>query len=414
MAYNRKLLFPSEAPVWITEAGSLGILIQDGESPIPDINLSAAEFFNRIVTYSVTSSSLPTGLSLDGSTGVISGTLSGYSSVQDVNFTITATDTDGQTTTRDFSITVSPITPIEYLLAAGGGAGGNGMGGGGGAGGLVHNYQGTPFIAYPGVLYSILVGAGGAGTTSDVIVNGANSVFGSITAIGGGGASSLQMQRRQGILNANAGGSGGGSGASDPGNGYGGAGLQPSSASGGFGNPGGDNLGSNNSAYPGAGGGGAGTAGETPANSTVLIGGAGGAGLQVNIDGNNYYWAAGGGGDIYGTGRTSGGPGGIGGGGGGAAEASGVGGAGGGSSINAGSNGGAGDGSNGGNAGANTGSGGGGAAWSTGRGGNGGSGIVILRMRTNTYSGITTGFPTVTTIGEDTILTYTGSGTYTG
>jgi hypothetical protein len=34
-------------------------------------------------------------------------------------------------------------------------------------------------------------------------------------------------------------------------------------------------------------------------------------------------------------------------------------------------------------------------------------------MLTENYSGVTTGSPTVTTSGLETILTYTGSGTYT-
>ena len=46
-------------------------------------------------------------------------------------------------------------------------------------------------------------------------------------------------------------------------------------------------------------------------------------------------------------------------------------------------------------------------------GGAGGSGIVILRFPTLSYSGVTTGSPTVTTDGTDTILQYTGSGSYT-
>jgi hypothetical protein len=39
--------------------------------------------------------------------------------------------------------------------------------------------------------------------------------------------------------------------------------------------------------------------------------------------------------------------------------------------------------------------------------------VVILRMATANYSGTTTGSPTVSTDGTDTILTYTGSGSYT-
>jgi hypothetical protein len=38
---------------------------------------------------------------------------------------------------------------------------------------------------------------------------------------------------------------------------------------------------------------------------------------------------------------------------------------------------------------------------------------VILRMPTANYSGTTTGSPTVTTDGTDTILTFTASGSYT-
>jgi len=46
-------------------------------------------------------------------------------------------------------------------------------------------------------------------------------------------------------------------------------------------------------------------------------------------------------------------------------------------------------------------------------GGNGGSGIVILSIPTAKYTGTTTGSPTVTTSGANTILKFTASGTYT-
>jgi hypothetical protein len=47
-------------------------------------------------------------------------------------------------------------------------------------------------------------------------------------------------------------------------------------------------------------------------------------------------------------------------------------------------------------------------------GGAGGSGVVILSIPTSRYTGITTGSPTVTTSGTNTILKYTSSGSYTG
>ena len=56
---------------------------------------------------------------------------------------------------------------------------------------------------------------------------------------------------------------------------------------------------------------------------------------------------------------------------------------------------------------ANSGNGAGGAA-------SGGSGIVVLRLPTSRYSGVTTGSPTITTDGSDTVITFTGTGTYTG
>jgi hypothetical protein len=56
---------------------------------------------------------------------------------------------------------------------------------------------------------------------------------------------------------------------------------------------------------------------------------------------------------------------------------------------------------------------GGGGAIDSGSGGAGGSGVVILSVPTANYSGTTTGSPTVTTDGTDTILTFTSSGSYT-
>jgi hypothetical protein len=45
--------------------------------------------------------------------------------------------------------------------------------------------------------------------------------------------------------------------------------------------------------------------------------------------------------------------------------------------------------------------------------GSGGSGVVIISVLTTQYSGITTGSPTVTTSGSNTIIKFTGSGSYT-
>jgi hypothetical protein len=38
---------------------------------------------------------------------------------------------------------------------------------------------------------------------------------------------------------------------------------------------------------------------------------------------------------------------------------------------------------------------------------------VVLRMATSNYTGTTSGSPSVTTSGSDTVLTFNGSGSYT-
>ena len=296
----------------------------------------------------------------------------------------------------------SDLLDVEYLVVAGGGTGGNRMSGGGGGGGVVHNFGGTPLSLTASTNYTVTVGAEAIGTNASIRINGNNSVFDSITAIGGGGASGFYMPAA--IADGADGGSGGGTGAQ--GGDVGGAALQPSSASGGFGNVGGSkNVTGNDN--PGGGGGGAGTAGQT-ITSSGSSGGTGGNGLQVNIDGNNYYWAGGGGGSSF----FPAGAGGIGGGGGGG-SAYGTSGAGGGSAINSGSSGGSVN-TSGGNAGSNTGGGGGGAPnGSASTGGNGGSGIVILRYPGTKVINVGSGLTASTaTVGTDSVTTFTaGTGT---
>jgi len=59
------------------------------------------------------------------------------------------------------------------------------------------------------------------------------------------------------------------------------------------------------------------------------------------------------------------------------------------------------------------GGGGGAAGGGSATSGAGGSGVVILRIATADYSETITGSPTVSTSGSDTILKFTGSGSYT-
>jgi len=265
---------------------------------------------------------------------------------------------------------------VEVLVVAGGGAGGSA--GGGGAGGLVYN---NAFLVTAGASYTVTVGAGGLGFTSstaNVASNdGSASVFGSITAVGGGGGGAYGSAN----TNGRAGGSGGGAGHDTGVATTGGAGTSGQGFRGGnkptfYGN----------NPYCAAGGGGAGGAGQDVATNNAA--GAGGPGLPISILGIPLYWAGGGGGGVQGnTIAGIGGTGGLGGGGAGGNWNSG------GSNwnqfglglqgaLNPGKHGSNGSGSvtcRGGDAGPNTGGGGGGMGISVEISGNGGSGIVVVR-----------------------------------
>jgi len=246
--------------------------------------------------------------------------------------------------TADGTFTPSADGYVEYLVIAGGGGGGsadddNGYSsGGGGAGGYRTGY--LPVTAQG---YSITVGAGGAGGTghSSNGTQGENSVFSTITSIGGGYGGTANHVGGDG-------GSGGGAAV-----GFGDNAKSGGSATSGQGYDGGGGLAKNNGNRrdPSGGGGGAGQVGYTGSGST---GGNGGNGLASSITGSSVTRAGGGAGDAQ-TGGSGGG----------------------GSGRNNGT--------------ANTGSGGGGSSNGTnhggvdghnyGDGGSGGSGIVIIRYK---------------------------------
>ena len=96
------ILTVSDAPVWSTAAGTLGTF-SGGSS----ISVTVAATSDSSVSYSVVSGSLPTGLSLNSSTGVISGTESGATADTTYSFTVRATDAESQTADRSFSITIT-------------------------------------------------------------------------------------------------------------------------------------------------------------------------------------------------------------------------------------------------------------------------------------------------------------------
>jgi hypothetical protein len=334
-------LYVNASPVWVTSAGSLGSFNEQ-----VSITLSAllATDSDSTISYALASgSTLPSGVTLNSSTGVISGTLPDISA--DTTYTFIINASDGlNIIPRTFSITSIAFVPIEALIVGGGasGAGSNGGGsgprGGGGAGGLIY----TTIQKLVGSQFLVTVGNGGATTAASEVAgnDGLSSTLDTLVAIGGGGGATNNGQAGR-----NGGSGGGGCYANAAG-----TGLQPSSSSGGFGNNGGTARVSDGTGA--GGGGGSGSIGGTP--TTPDAGGNGGSGRQYSITGTSLFYAAGGGGGGYPTSSNIG------------AGGSGIGGNGGGGSLDA-------------TAGAaNTGSGGGGRGSGAASGAAGGSGVVII------------------------------------
>ena len=153
------------------------------------------------------------------------------------------------------------------LVIAGGGGGGGSNGGGGGAGGYMY----VP-VMLSGTT-NVTVGAGGSGGigwNSAAANKGGNSVFGTITSIGGG-AGATEAIGGKGMI----GGSGGG------GNGWtGGANFLGAAGTAGQGNAGGRGNSLSPNYWEGGGGGGAGAAGQDGKLSTPYRGGDGGEGRR--------------------------------------------------------------------------------------------------------------------------------------
>ena len=89
---------------------SAGATVIDGdEGATVSVTIVASESDGGTITYSISSGSLPTGVTLNTSTGVISGTLPAVSADTNFNFTIRATDNENQTSDRSFTITVRDV-----------------------------------------------------------------------------------------------------------------------------------------------------------------------------------------------------------------------------------------------------------------------------------------------------------------
>jgi hypothetical protein len=393
------------APVFNQVSNTLGQIFSGKVLTGSTLNASATDAEGNTITYSLESGSvLPgSGLSLSSSTGYITGTYTKGTTANGIKyFTVVASTAFGNKS-RMFAIEQidKPAYAIDFLVVAGGGGGGDEQngdgnhtsgGGGGGAGG----YRLSTQTVNPLVAITVTVGDGGSGGSSGsgspagTGNTGSNSSISgtglsTITSAGGGGGGS---EGYQGTGNGKAGGSGGGGGGNNTDNTTGGAGNTPNTSPS-QGNNGGSSTGGA-SDQGGSGGGGAGGVGTSNTGGTV--GSAGGAGAASSITGSSVTYAGGGGGG----GRPGAASGGSGGGGAGGTGSPGTGTAG---TTNRGGGGG--------------GAGQAGSGAAPGIGGAGGKGIVILSMATENYSSTTTGSPTVTTSGSNTILQFTGSGSYT-
>jgi len=317
------LLSIDDNPIFNTAAGTLGT-ITDGVRGAGAYTISpvtAVDPEGVSVTYSKTAGSFPGGMSLNSSTGALTGAITAVGSNTTYTFTIRAT-AGSQTSDRQFTIVVSAPTITEFktagagshtpsfsgamavlAIAAGGGgdsgpAGGH-NGGGGGGGLILHpSYSVSSGSAIP-----FFIGSGTSSGTGENSTWGANNgtavtTATILTALGGGSS------------NTGDGGSGGGRSHSS---GTPGQAIQtnsntisPHSRTYGFGNNGGTATYSNPS-HPSGGGGGAGAVGGNASGGNQA--GNGGAGKDVTSTfgsgvHNSGIFAGGGGGGTHQAGHS--------------------------------------------------------------------------------------------------------------
>jgi hypothetical protein len=302
----------SSTPTWITSSGALA---SAGTNASYSQSVSATG--DGAVTYSVTSGSLPSGLTLSSS-GTISGTTSDTTGTS--TFTITATDSQNQTASRSFSIqiistafTISPavggitnwsfatngpltistagtytLTPLATFVAnvkmwGGGGGSGNQAGTGGGGG------SSTGSVTFSsGVAHVLVIGQGGPAGAGASATGGGG--VGDINRGNGGGYSGIfrnsQTQGNAVLMAGGGGGAGGGIGSSAAGAGGGTSGQAGNTTAGGSMPGGGTQI---------AGGTGSGSGAALQGGGGLSGGGGGYFGGGAGGDSGSYAPAAGGG-----------------------------------------------------------------------------------------------------------------------
>jgi hypothetical protein len=212
------------APSWTTSAGNVATISDQATGT--HATLAATDPDGDTISYSDTTGNLTgAGLSLDSSTGVISGNPTDVSSSTTVSFTGQAT-AGSKNTNRSFNIIIDPYREVYFgVLGAGGGGAGrqsgsySGSSDTRGAGGCGSFIEAVYAIKLGTTLYYYIGGGGDEGSSS---VGGADRTYGGDGKHGGGNDTSGEGGEFSGIFTANsisqanalmiAGGGGGGSG----------------------------------------------------------------------------------------------------------------------------------------------------------------------------------------------------------
>ncbi len=313
------------SPAWQTASGSLGTINHTARTGL-NISTSATDAEGDTVAYAVQSGSLPAGLSLNTSTGAITGDATAVGSDTTSSFTLRAT-AGGKTSDRAFTITIraiqtaktifnysssalqtfaipSGLTSVNFAMwGAGSGRDTSGMEGTGGFGSGTINTSGLSNL-YLAVGQS---GTGHLGRQAGAGLSGifnANSVTqGNAIAICGGGGGSSES--------AGSGAGGGGGGGLNQSGTNGTAGRQGSGATGGSVSGGGAGAGSTggNAGQAGSALQGGGAPGYSNWTTRAYFGG----GIPHTTNnghpggcGGSGYFGGGGGSDYYGTGGGGG------------------------------------------------------------------------------------------------------------
>ena len=309
-------------PVWQTASGSLGTINDTARSGV-NISTSATDSDGDTVTYSLVSGSLPAGLSLNSSTGAITGDATQVSSHTTSSFTLRAT-ANGKTADRAFTITVNAlisgsstynyqgamvewtrpagVTSVTIVMWGSGGANGTSNAGNGGFS------QGTLDVSN---YSSLWVQVGQSGQDKGECMGGAYSAIFSANSVSQANAIAVVGGGAGGSESGSYGGGGGGFNQDGQGGGGGRQGSQSGggtlSAGGNTGNgAGGGHVGTSGGAFQGgdapmttnasrAYNGGGRTTGSVQGTS----GGAGGSGYFGGGGGTSWYATGGGGGSGY-------------------------------------------------------------------------------------------------------------------